>query len=263
MISIAGNNDFPFETNNLSELERNIYQNKKSSSYPYHYKSVENLLFELTVRSHIVEYAKSLSESGAQFADFEHSKCNEAFWDRDHKGGFQLKKGVSPHDAINDIFINGGLYAFECATAMVIVLFKAIMESIGTKQFDILFPDILLYDWHLDSDIRLLDRTHPEDAVAGDILYIKNPDFDPEFPWWRGENVIKLEQDSLYGHGIGISTAEEIIKELNSSRITGSTVSASLSDRYDELDFSYLWQLSSNNRGAFFTAKIGTKTYII
>jgi protein-glutamine gamma-glutamyltransferase len=262
MIIIAGNSESVFDDSMLSGLERNIYQKKKNSSFDYRYDSVEVLLFELGVRTHIVESASSLSKSGVRFSGFQHSRCNEAFWDRNEKGGFELKKGVSTQDGIRDIFTNGHLYAFECAAAVVIVLYKAILESINPRRFDLLFSDLLLYDWHYNSNLRLQDRIHPEEAVAGDVLYFKNPDFDPSTPWWRGENVVKLEQTLYYGHGIGIRTAEEIITGLNRSRKPGSTQSAFLADRFDQLDFSFLWRISSSNRGRLIIAKVGARTYI-
>jgi protein-glutamine gamma-glutamyltransferase len=262
MIIIAGNSESVFDDSMLSGLEQNIYQKKKSSSFKYQYDSVEALLFELGVRTHIVESARSLSKSGVQFSDFQHSRCNGAFWDRNEKGGFQLRKGVSSQDGIRDIFTNGRLYAFECATAVVIVLYKAVLESIDPKQFDVLFSDLLLFDWHHNSNLRLKERTHPEEAVAGDVLYFKNPDFDPSTPWWRGENVVKLEQGRYYGHGIGIRTAEEIITHLNSSRKPRSTQSAFLADTFDQLDYSFLWQLPPSNRERLIIAKVGARTYI-
>jgi protein-glutamine gamma-glutamyltransferase len=262
MIIIAGNSESVFDDSKMSGLERNMYQKMKSSSFIYRYDSVVALLFELCVRSHIVESARSLSKSGVRFSDFEHSRCNEAFWDRNEQGGFQLKKGVASQDGIRDIFANGSLYAFECATAVAIVLYKAVLESMDPRQFDVLFSDLLLFDWHFNSNLRLQDRTDPEEAVAGDVLYFNNPGFDPATPWWRGENVVKLERDLYYGHGIGIRTAREIIAHLNSSRKPGSTESASLADRFDQLDFSFLWQLLSSNRGKYIIAKIGASTYI-
>jgi protein-glutamine gamma-glutamyltransferase len=262
MIIIAGNSESVFDDSMLSGLERNIYQKKKSSSFVYRYDSLEVLMFELGVRTHIVESARSLSKSGVQFSDFQHSRCNGAFWDRNENGGFQLKKGVSSQDGIRDIFTNGRLYAFECATAVVIVLYKAVLESIDPRQFDVLFSDLLLFDWHYNRNLRLKDRTHPEEAVAGDVLYFKNPDFDPSTPWWRGENVVKLERNLYYGHGIGIRTAEEIITGLNSTRKPGSAQSAFLAESFDQLDFSFLWRLSSSNRGKLIIAKVGARTYI-
>lgn len=170
---------------------------------------------------------------------------------------------LPPHDGIRDIFTNGHLYAFECATAVVIILYKAILESMDPKQFDSLFSDLLLYDWHLNSNLRLKKRLDPAgEAVEGDILYYHNPDYDPSTPWWRGENVIKLDQNLYYGHGIGIKSAEAIITELNSTRKSGSTQTAFLDDRFDQLDFAFLSKHSSSDRGMLIVAKIGMKTYI-
>ncbi|SFL55726.1 protein-glutamine gamma-glutamyltransferase [Paenibacillus sp. 1_12] len=263
MIIIAGNSETAFDDSTLSGLEQSMYRTMKSSSLEYRYDSVEGLLFELAVRFHIVESSRSLNKSGVQFSDFEHSRCNEEFWDRLDNGGFQLKNGVSSQDGIRDIFKNGRLYAFECATAVTIVLYKAVLESIDPKQFDMLYSDLLLYDWHFNSNLRLNDKTDPNEAVAGDILYFNNPDFDPSTPWWRGENVVKMEQDLYYGHGIGIRTSDEIITGLNKSRKPGSTESASLSDRYDQLDFAFLWRLiSSSDPRKLIIAKVGARSYI-
>lgn len=96
MITIAGNSKSIVDESKLSELERSIYQKKKSSSFNYTYSTVDVLLFELAVRSHIVEASKLLNKINVKFSDFQHSKCNKAFWDRNENGGFQLKKDVTP-----------------------------------------------------------------------------------------------------------------------------------------------------------------------
>jgi protein-glutamine gamma-glutamyltransferase len=263
MIIIAGNSETDFDDSKLSALERSMYQAMKGSSFQYRYDSVAGLLFELGVRSHIVESARLLNESGVQFSDFEHSRCNPVYWDRIENGGFQLKSGVTPHEGIRDIFNNGRLYAFECATAVTIVLYKAVLESIGPQHFDMLFSDLMLYDWHFNSNLRLIDRMNPMEAVAGDILYFQNPDFDPATPWWRGENAILLGQDLYYGHGLGIKTSDEIVEGLNKSRKPGSFQSASLADRFDQLDFSYLWRIITSDRRKLIIAKVGARSYIL
>jgi protein-glutamine gamma-glutamyltransferase len=262
MIVIAGNGAAAFDESKLSGMELGIYHKKKNSAVEYRYESADALLFELQMRTRIVESARALYKSGARFAGFATSRCNEAYWQRTEFGGFRLKRGVAPQDAIKDIFKNGQLYSFECATAMVIVLYKAVLDSIDPKQFDILFSNLLLFDWQYDSDLRLIDRKHAEEAVAGDVLYLKNPDFSPSTPWWRGENVVKMEDGLYYGHGIGIAPMENIIAVLNKFRKPGSTKSAFLTDDFTHPDFSYLRRFQAGVRVKPVIAKVGAKTYI-
>jgi protein-glutamine gamma-glutamyltransferase len=262
MIVIAGNGAAAFDESKLSGLELAIYHKKKNSAVEYRYESIDALLFELHMRTRIVESARSLNKSGASFAGFAKSRCNEAFWQRTEYGGFRLKSGVAPQDAIRDIFANGRLYAFECATAMVIVLYKAVLDSIDPKQFDVLFSNLLLFDWQYDSDLRLIDRKQTKEAVAGDVLYLENPEFSPTTPWWRGENVIKLENDLYYGHGIGIAPMETFVAVLNKFRKPGSTKSAFLTDDFTHPDFSYLRRFQSGVREKPVIAKVGARTYV-
>jgi protein-glutamine gamma-glutamyltransferase len=57
--------------------------------------------------------------------------------------------------------------------AVVIVLYKAILDSMDPRQFDMLFSDLLLFDWHSNSNLHLIDRTDIEEAETGDVLYIE------------------------------------------------------------------------------------------
>ncbi|MEF3309356.1 hypothetical protein PV433_10630 [Paenibacillus sp. GYB004] len=45
-------------------------------------------------------------------------RANREYWERMSNGGFLLRRGVYPSEAILDIISNGRAYAFECATAM-------------------------------------------------------------------------------------------------------------------------------------------------
>src|SRR5690606_11785293 len=96
-----------------------------------------------------------------------------------------------PSDAIRDIFANGHLYGFECATAMIIVLYKAALDSIGEAAYNRLFANTYLYHWNVDRDLGL--TTLPESRfIPGDILYFDNPEVDPSMPQWQGENVVYM-----------------------------------------------------------------------
>ncbi|WP_431088228.1 protein-glutamine gamma-glutamyltransferase [Paenibacillus sp. 8b26] len=200
--------------------------------------------FETILRSRIVEAAEALNRSGVSFATFDTARSNAQFWELTEKGGFQIKAGVTPAQGIRDIFVNGHKYAFECATAMVIVLYKGVLDSILESEFNRIFADMLLYDWHYDSDLRLIQEQGIHKAVPGDILYFNNPDVSPKTPEWKGENVVKLKENLFYGHGIGIHTAEGIIDSLNHHRRPGSTTSAYLTNEVIYPDFVYLSQFA-------------------
>ncbi|PZE19662.1 protein-glutamine gamma-glutamyltransferase [Paenibacillus xerothermodurans] len=262
MIVIAGQSASAFDGHMLSGLERMIYVQKQESSIVYRYNSVDSLMFELRMRTRIVAAARALAGSGARFATFENSQCNEAYWHRTAAGGFRLRSGVAPQAGIRDIFVNGGLYAFECATAMVIVLYKAALDSIDPNQFDRLFANVYLFDWLYDNDLRLIDRANPGEAVPGDVLYFENPDVSSATPWWRGENAIVMGGGLLYGHGIGLTSAEEIINVLNRHREPGSTRSAYLTDKFTQVDFSYLQQFRSAAQATPIIAKVGSRKYV-
>lgn len=152
---------------------------------------------------------------------------------------------MRPTDAIRDIYVNGQLYGFECATAVIIVLYKAVLETIGTAAFDRLFANLYLYSWHHDSDLRLITVYGKRLAFPGDIVYFKNPDVDPEMIHWQGENAVKLNGDLYFGHGIGIMNAEGIISRLNRYRKPGSTVSAYL---LDEATYPNFFSICSKRR---------------
>lgn len=205
--------------------------------------------FEAIMRQNIVGAAQALNYSGVSFADFENSRSNPQYWTMTDQGGFRIRKEVTPAEGIRDIFRNGRMYAFECATAMVIVLYKAVLDSIGDQQFNQLFANILLYDWHYDEDLRLIQVQGSHRAAPGDILYFINPDVSPETPEWKGENTIKLNDTMYYGHGMGILPAEEIIASLNRHRRPGSNRSAYLTENIVFPDFAYLSQFApASNR---------------
>ncbi|WP_248926961.1 protein-glutamine gamma-glutamyltransferase [Paenibacillus hamazuiensis] len=263
------------DTTSWPQLAKAIYEQKRKSPVSYHYFSVNHLRFEMNLRNEIVTGAKMLNQSGARFASFKNAHCNEAYWKLTAEGGFSLKEGVSPAAGIRDIFHNGRLYGFECATAVVIVLYKGVLESIKEIEFNRLFAKLLIYDWHYNSNLRLIDEHGSNNAYPGDILYFKNPDVSPETPQWQGENVVKIGEDLYYGHGIGIVSSEAIINKLNTFRIPGSSRSAYLLETITYPDFLYLSQFSARGdrleeldiqnfymRKFQVVAKIGNKRFI-
>jgi protein-glutamine gamma-glutamyltransferase len=261
-------NDFLVHSS-LSKKQEKIFEALLKSPETYVYKNEHQLLFEIILRDRIIDAAISLAKSKVRFAIFRLSKCNEQFWIKNELGGFQLKEGVLPSDAINDIFINSHLYAFECATAIVIVFYKAVLDVMDKQTFNRLFSNLLLYDWHVDQDLGIKTKKG-EDYLPGDCLYFKNPEFDPQTPQWQGENTIYLGNDLHYGHGIGIKTAEGIIAALNKKRKKDATKSAYLLPQTTRVDFIYLSQFSSNlgdyrlpiNKKYFITGTLGSATFL-
>ena len=257
MILISGN---PPDVSALAaaypqnSVERIVLEKMSGSGAKYRFDSQEQLKFELTLRREIVKAAIDLYHSDLGFAVFHKSRCNPEFWDRTENGGFRLKQGAKPSESIDDIFKNGGKYATECATAMVIVYYRALLRIFGEESFDRLFPDIFLMNWRVaDPLLRAVGTPKKaDDILLGDRGYFANPDVDPETPQWQGENVIVLPDSLYYGHGIGILPAERIIAALNGNRKERATQSAYFLDSAGRPDFKKLaavYQRESSRTG--------------
>ncbi|WP_066064825.1 protein-glutamine gamma-glutamyltransferase [Neobacillus soli] len=197
--------------------QKAIVKQMETYSEIYEYQTVEQLKFELLFRTNTMKAARELNKSGAKFTTFRYAFCNKKYWDRLSNGGFLLKPGISPSVAILDILKNGKLYAFECSTAIAIVLYIAALYSIGSTRFDLLFDRLYLMDWQFDDDLPIHQK-YGDDYIPGDVLHFNNPDFDPKQAHWRAENVIYFGDDKYYGHGVGIRNASTIINFLNKKR---------------------------------------------
>lgn len=226
MIQIAG---MPFRPNelNVGSLEKEIIQRMTDNQVLYSYPSIHVLLFELGLRKNIIESSKDMSNSQALFTIFQYARCNDTYWQLTKAGGFLLKPTVSPADAILDIYNNSSKYAFECATACIIVLYHAVLKSIGTPLFNSLFRYIYLYSWHSDPDLGI-STYYRDHILPGDVVYFENPDFNVNTPWYRGINAVAVNDGSFFGHGFRIKTAEELIEFLNTQRRPDSDRSAYL-----------------------------------
>lgn len=233
----------------LLSMERSIIRSMGESGETYHFGSEAQLDFELNLRRATVNAAIQLNRSGMDFGIFRKSRCNPAFWERTDEGGFVLKRGVRPSEAINDIFSNGRKYATECATAIVIVYYKAVLDVYPDTLFDRVFPQIQLMNWHyIDPLFRNVGLMRPADEFfPGDRMYFMNPDVNPATPEWQGENVILLSADRYYGHGIGIESADGIINALNQNRIRNAQRSAYLLKQAGRPDYRRLYQLQTGS----------------
>ena len=215
----------------VGSVQRITLDKLSSSSVAYKYASLDQLRFELDLRANIVNAAIELGNSKFAFRTFGKSVCNPDYWERTNEGGFLLKDGIKPSDAIRDIYNNSNEYGTECATAIVIVYYKAFVGIFPEKQFNDLFQGIYLMNWgYLDSDLGIRYYQSVSDVLPGDCLYFKNPEVNPLTPEWQGENTIDLGNGMYYGHGIGIRNAEGIIAVLNRKRKSDATESAYLLD---------------------------------
>lgn len=259
----------------LSKETSKIVQLMTTYSKVYEYETMEQLEFELELRLKIMKSAVLLYNSGVKFATFSTSKCNEEYWILTEKGAFILKPDVLPQAGIEDIFRNGNKYAFECATAMVIVFYKAVLESIDKRAFNRLFSGLYLYDWQYDKDLDL-DSHKGTDFLPGDCVYFENPDYNPKTPQWQGENAILLDKDLYYGHGIGITTKETIIDFLNTKRKKNPDWPAFLTSQIVRPNFHYLSRFKSTTSrenpvmyqhfrcfANLIISDIGSKTYFL
>jgi len=246
MILIAGDTlDISTITNQYSEnsIERQLLDKMAASTEQYEYDSLNILMFELRLRKEIIKYATELNNSNLFFADFDKSRCNPLYWQRTDNGGFHLKTEAKPSAAINDIFNNGSEYATECATAIMIVYYKALLSVFHEDAFNKLFPSIYLMDWDVTEPLlkEVVTPRKVKDMLIGDRGYFFNPDVDPAFPEWQGENVFVLPDSMYYGHGIGIATSEDIINALNAKRKKNATQSAYLLDSVGRPNFKELY----------------------
>ncbi|MTI67663.1 MAG: protein-glutamine gamma-glutamyltransferase [Firmicutes bacterium] len=244
MIIISGKIVPPNLINGLypsNSIKGEMVNKLSSSEEKYYYDSIEQLKFEMDLRKNIINASIDLYKSKVTFRTFRKSKCNTDYWKRTEEGGFILKEGIRPARGIKDIFINGREYGTECATAIIIVYYKAILDIFREELFNEVFTRIHLMNWsYLDRNLGITYYRDVKDYLPGDCRYFKNPDVSPKTPEWQGENAIDLSSGRYYGHGIGIKSAEDIIKTLNRYRRKDSDTSAYLLNSVTNLSYKNL-----------------------
>ena len=224
-------------------VESSILDKLSKSSRTYEYSSEDELFFETDMRRNIINASMKLYRGRLGFRTFHESKCNEDFWKRREDGGFELKKDVRASDGIRDIFINTRRYATECATAVVIIFYAAVLESFSANLFNTAFTELTLMNWsQMDELMGIATYRKPKDYLPGDCRYFRNPDVNPLTPEWQGENTVDLGDGNYYGHGIGIGGPERIIRALNDNRIDDAQASAYLMDTATRPNFTNLYE---------------------
>ena len=113
-----------------------------------------------------------------------------------------------------DRFFHEGRGPLECHHAVLVVVAKGVMDTVGKSVFNDLFtlrsfkkPDGQYLMQVKASDIKSMQ--------LGDWGYIKNdPRYDSRLGSLQGENIIKLGDDQFWGHGIPVPSTEEEVKEI-------------------------------------------------
>ena len=259
--------------NSNNKLYQEILNNLTNSRKSNIYDSNRELSFDLTLRTYILKASKDLLASGMQFRVFRRAYCNPMFWIRTPMGGFRLRPGVRPSMGIIDIFRNGQFYATECATAIIIVFYKALLDLYDYEIFDQIFNNgFYLYTWNYDPKLAIL-TSEVDRPTPGDVVYIKNPQVDPITPEWQGENTVYMGSNYYYGHGIGIRTLQEIIFHLNMHRYPFAMISAFLTKLNTRIDPNEMAKYLNNDSKLIavstnevstdvITARIGDQTQI-
>jgi protein-glutamine gamma-glutamyltransferase len=183
----------------------------KSVEAPLGVKRAEELAF----RCHVVKAAKDLAAGGASFSpNADTDKVNLSLWTMGYGGRMQVRKFMpdgsfgKPSEALRDIFTNGRAYGFECATAMMVIYHKAILDHVGDDAFDKMFSEpknLTFFRWSVEdedfTDVKELVYK-PVPLQPGTHYYYKNPDAAPENSAFAGENVLYLGDGQFYAHGI-------------------------------------------------------------
>lgn len=254
MIVVAGTALNPAaleDTYDSGSVQRALLNTMAKSANTYQYSNQSQLQIELDLRSEIVNAAYALNQSGLNFAGFHDTRCNEAYWTRTMNGGFRLNSGANAAAAISDIYTNGRAYATECATAMMIVYYKALLATLGETVFNQTFTSIYLMNWDIREPllaaVGMIAKV--DEMLLGDRGYFVNPDVNPQTPQWQGENVIVLPNNLYYGHGIGLTTADRIIRSLNANRKPGAAKKAHfIENKAGRPDFIRLSRLTARTR---------------
>jgi len=218
----------------------------------------QSLRDRVLIGSAMVNSAHAMAKAKHRFGDLE---VNPVCWDIDEEDPttMYLNPDFPPSVALMDIFNNPDLYQFECATALVILRYRAMLDLIGEEDFNRIASDLRIGVWdqedHAAKVWEVTGRSAGGEDVPmaqgdksrvtpGDYTYFKNWDVSPEAfrGGWQGENVIYLGDGMYYGHPFRVISGEKIVAYLNKHRNPGSARSASLLDLHarvhsDVLDY--------------------------
>ena len=187
--------------------------------------------------------ASKTNSSNFGRAGLKDGKSSES-WESGGPGVLKTKEGVSSAAALLEFWRNMGDYKFECAAAVFLVRYMAILmtlqqiafaecPSLGAADamkraraaFDALFPTLQIAANESTEIAQELVEGKPE---AGDFGVVENPD--PSRPGgnWDRENFILLELEDgeitnntkVFAHPFGITTIGKIKKALDGQSLS-------------------------------------------
>ncbi len=137
---------------------------------------------------------------------------------------FQVKKGVKPSVALKAIF-DEGPSRLECASTAVCVLYRALLEMLGDKEFDKMFPKLMISQdagENINEGIRRHTRglkiKKRDELEVGDWVYFSNTrDFlnkHPDSPW-QGENAFYVYSKGTKRYYAGFGVPPKLEKDMN------------------------------------------------
>ncbi|WP_281243027.1 hypothetical protein [Anaerobacillus alkalilacustris] len=63
-----------------------------------------------------------------------------------------------------------------------------------------MFQNLYLYSCHNDPDLAIT-TFYSNHFFAGDVVYLNNPNFHANTPWFKGLNAVLLNHGRFFGHG--------------------------------------------------------------
>lgn len=201
----------------------------------FEYPNEKALFQEMDLRSAAKDMMLRLEAHGEPFAtgpgagccryprDDEHFKLNELYWDEISKDPpiFNLAKDTRPSAAIRSIFVPGAGTIIDCGMLIVALRYQALLEVLGTLEFDRLFqgdnapviakfhrPTLARGDFHpqatysyIKSELVPFDPQDPSrNLIPGDQVYFRNHE-SYEGRLWHGEHSIYIGEGKFIGFG--------------------------------------------------------------
>ena len=153
--------------------------------------------------------------------------------------GLTTVAGAKSADAIEEMLNNPGKFSLDCAGAVMLIYYIAILRAMekldecnGRRKFNLLFPEIYLWgdgssgpdtdgDGNMERNKTMFEKVpSDESGKTGDTFKIDNPGLDSSNPWHQ-ENVIQLEDGEIgsgtpvHAPGIGSPvTVGEVVSKL-------------------------------------------------
>jgi hypothetical protein len=222
------------------KLDRNdLIKYKDSTTGQWLIRPVGEDIYEIQSRTATITASQDMNARMRQGVvsfegDMDKQKFNTKYWEEVSFGGhqyWQVKPGVSPADAINDVFTaqGRGLYAIDCAASINLALLKAKLDTVGAQDFNREFNGLALRGWdnwtvHPTTGQWINDANggldwaagdhnnnngDPSKLKPGDFVYFRNLDIEEGTSADQGENAIFLGFDPsgkpmFFGNPIGI-----------------------------------------------------------